>query len=76
MHGTRYDKIADAFGAKGYSAETIPEMNQVLAAAFQENTLVPVLVNVVVDPTSSRKAQVPISVGNFVKLSLILLVLH
>ena len=58
LYGSRYDKIASAFGAIGYNAETVPELNQVLSTAFQDNTQRPVLINVVVHPNSSRKAQV------------------
>ena len=58
LYGTRYDKLAGAFGAQGYHAETIPELNQALLKAFRDNVLCPVIINVVVHPNSSRKAQV------------------
>lgn len=59
LYGTRYDKIASAFGAKGYNAETLPELNQALSSAFR-NESGPVIINVVIHPNSARKAQVDI----------------
>lgn len=56
LYGSRYDKIATAFNAKGYNAATIPELGQVLSKVFGDEG--PVIVNVVVHPNSARKAQV------------------
>ena len=58
LYGTRYDKIAGAFGAKGYHVSTIPELSAAMSKVFGSEGLEPVLVNVVVHPSSSRKAQV------------------
>ena len=58
LYGSRYDKIATAFNAKGYNAATIPELNQVLSEVFGGNGQGPVIVNVVIHPNSARKAQV------------------
>ena len=58
LYGTRYDKIASAFGARGYGAKTIPELDQALCEVFNEESKGPVIINVEVHPTSSRKAQV------------------
>lgn len=58
LYGTRYDKLADAFGARGYNAATVPELNQVMSEVFASDRHGPVIVNVVVHPSSARKAQV------------------
>ena len=60
LYGVRYDKIAGAFGVQGFNAETIPELNHALSKAFATE-LEPVLINIVIDPSSGRKPQVLIA---------------
>ncbi len=60
-YATRYDRIALAFDAKGYNAQTIPELDEALHSAFHIKRQSPVIINVVLSPTSARKAQVSTS---------------
>ena len=58
LYGIRYDKIASAFGAKGYNAETIQELNHALSESLTHRQQGPVIINIIVNPSSGRKAQV------------------
>lgn len=60
MPETRYERIIEAFGCKGYFVETKSELQEALRKAFKETTekKKPVLVNVMIDSTAGRKPQV------------------
>ena len=58
IYGARYDKMAGAFGAEGYNVESVSELDSVMKLVFGKSRQCPVIVNVVVDPSSSRKPQV------------------
>ena len=57
---TRYERIIEAFGGKGYFAETPDELRTALTSAFEETRKVkkPVLINVMISPYADRKPQV------------------
>ena len=57
---THYERIIEAFGGKGYFAETPEELNTALTIAFEETKKVkkPVLINVMISPYADRKPQV------------------
>ena len=57
---THYERIIEAFGGKGYFAETPEELNTALTFAFEETKKVkkPVLINVMISPYADRKPQV------------------
>ena len=56
----RYERIIEAFGAKGFFAETPDELKTVLESAFEETRKIkkPVLINVMISPYADRKPQV------------------
>lgn len=54
----RYDKLASAFeGFEGYHAETPEQIKSALEAALK-NTNKPTIINIAINPTADRKAQV------------------
>lgn len=57
---THYEKIIEAFGGKGYFAETPDELRAALKSAFEETRKAkkPVLINVMISPYADRKPQV------------------
>lgn len=57
---TRYERIIEAFGGKGFFAETPDELRTALKSAFEETSKVkkPVLINVMISPYADRKPQV------------------
>ena len=57
---THYEKIIEAFGGKGYFAETPDELRAALKSAFEETSKAkkPVLINVMISPYADRKPQV------------------
>ena len=57
LHDARYEKMAAAFGADGYYAQTPSELRQSLAKALKQNQK-PVLINVSIDPVAKKKPQV------------------
>ena len=50
--------MAGAFGADGYGVETVSELDKVLQLVFSMQMQGPVIINVAIDPSSSRKPQV------------------
>ena len=56
----RYERIIEAFGGKGYFAETPTELRTVLRHAFEETEKrkKPVLINVMISPSADRRPQV------------------
>ena len=52
----RYEKIIEAFGGKGYFAETPDELETALKNVFEETRKVkkPVLINVMISPYADR----------------------
>ena len=56
----RYERIIEAFGGKGFFAETPDELRTALKSAFEEtrNIKKPVLINVMISPYADRKPQV------------------
>lgn len=56
---TRYERIIEAFGGKGFFAETPDELRTALKSAFEETSKVkkPVLINVMISPYADRKPQ-------------------
>jgi len=52
---THYERIADMFGGKGYFATTVEEIRDSIKDALNKNE--PSVINVMIDPTSQRKAQ-------------------
>jgi len=58
LYGARYDKIAGAFGAEGYNVESVSELDSVMKLVFGKSRQCPVIINVVLDPNSSRRPQV------------------
>ncbi|KAM7427115.1 2 hydroxyacyl CoA lyase 1 [Porites harrisoni] len=56
---THYERIIEAFGGKGYFAETPEELNTALTFVFEETKKVkkPVLINVMISPYADRKPQ-------------------
>ena len=54
---TRYDKMMEAFGGRGHLVNTPEELHQTFKAALNDCTI-PVLINVLIDPMATRKAQV------------------
>ena len=57
LHNARYEKIALAFGAEGYYAQTPVELRQSLEKALQQKEK-PVLINVHINPVAQKKPQV------------------
>ena len=57
--GTRYDLIAPAFGCKGYCVKTPEELERTLTECLSnsEGKQLPVIVNIEINPVSSRKPQ-------------------
>lgn len=57
---TRYERIIEAFGGKGYFVETPDELRMALKSAFEETSKVkkPVLINAMISPYADRKPQV------------------
>uniref|UniRef100_A0A0B7A2N1 2-hydroxyacyl-CoA lyase n=1 Tax=Arion vulgaris TaxID=1028688 RepID=A0A0B7A2N1_9EUPU len=53
---TRYDKLMEAFGGKGYFAHTSEELRASLEDALK-HTKVPSIINVMIDPGARRKTQ-------------------
>lgn len=60
LPGAHYEKIAEAFLAEGYFASTPQELHHALTKAFTPNKSLPVVINVRICPSSSRKAQVSV----------------
>ena len=54
----RYDKMAECFGAVGYSAATHDDLRQALDTIQHHMGTGPYLLNVEICPTSQRRAQV------------------
>ena len=56
----RYERIIEAFGGKGFFAETPDELKKALESAFVETgkNKKPVLINVMISPYADRKPQV------------------
>jgi 2-hydroxyacyl-CoA lyase 1 len=53
--GARYEKMIEAFGGKGYFADTPDALSRALKEALSER--VPTIVNVMIDPRAGRKPQ-------------------
>ncbi|XP_062519721.1 2-hydroxyacyl-CoA lyase 1-like isoform X1 [Corticium candelabrum] len=53
----RYDKLASVFGGHGYFVTTPSELSTTLQQVFSHPTSQPVIINVIIDPTSDRKTQ-------------------
>jgi len=51
----RYDKVSEAFGGRGFFVNTPDELRKALHEAAQES--MPTLINVMINPQSTRKAQ-------------------
>ena len=51
----RYDKLADAFGGKGFFVTTAEELEPAIKAALAHD--MPTIVNVMIDPRANRKQQ-------------------
>jgi thiamine pyrophosphate-dependent acetolactate synthase large subunit-like protein len=51
----RYEKIAEAFGARGFYVESLAELRPALEAAMASPH--PTIVNVIIDPQAKRKPQ-------------------
>ncbi len=60
LYGARYDKIASAFGADGYSVRTVLQLDEVMKLVFSKHREGPVIINIEVDPNSTRKPQVSV----------------
>ncbi len=58
MPDTRYEKIIEAFGGKGYFATTPTELEGALHESLTTYADKPVIINVAVNPQSTRKSQV------------------
>ena len=56
----RYERIIEAFGGKGFFAETPEELGTALKSAFDETrkNKKPVLINAMISPYADRKPQV------------------
>lgn len=52
---TKYEKLIEAFGGKGYRATSVEELHNVLSAATREKGVR--VVNVCIDPNSGKKPQ-------------------
>ncbi|XP_055871130.1 2-hydroxyacyl-CoA lyase 1-like [Biomphalaria glabrata] len=52
---TRYEKLIEAFGGKGYFAKTKEELRESLQSALKDQT--PSIINVMIDPGAQRKTQ-------------------
>ena len=52
----RYEQVMEAFGGRGFFATTPAELRSALSAAAGEKTM-PTLINVMINPTSTRKPQ-------------------
>ena len=57
LYDARYEKMAAAFGAEGYYAQTPSELRQSLEKALKQNQK-PVLINVSINPVANKKPQV------------------
>lgn len=53
---TRYEKLIEAFGGKGYFAQSKSEMKKCMESAVEDNKNVS-LINVMIDPMAQRKSQ-------------------
>jgi len=53
--GARYEKVIEAFGGKGYHAETPDQLRAAMQSALADPT--PSLINVVIDPKAQRRPQ-------------------
>ncbi|KAL8622388.1 hypothetical protein ACOMHN_041716 [Nucella lapillus] len=53
---TRYEKLMEVFGGRGYMARTVPELRESLGEAMAD-TARSSIVNVVIDPMAQRKTQ-------------------
>uniref|UniRef100_A0A2C9KBF7 2-hydroxyacyl-CoA lyase n=1 Tax=Biomphalaria glabrata TaxID=6526 RepID=A0A2C9KBF7_BIOGL len=52
---TRYEKLIEAFGGKGYFAKTKEELRESLQSSLKDQT--PSIINVMIDPGAQRKTQ-------------------
>ena len=66
----RYERIIEAFGGKGFCAETPDELSTALKNAFDETrkNKKPVLINVMISPYADRKPQVPLHLWHTIPL--------
>ena len=66
----RYERIIEAFGGKGFFAETPDELRTALKNAFDETrkNKKPVLINVMISPYADRKPQVPLHLWHTIPL--------
>lgn len=58
LPGTRYDRLAAAFGAKGYHATSTQELQKHLVEVLAYKESLPQILNVEILPSSLRKPQV------------------
>lgn len=60
LPNARYERIIEAFGGKGFFAETPDELRKTLKSAFEDTRKIkkPVLINVMISPYADRKPQV------------------
>lgn len=54
---TRYEKLIEAFGGKGYFATTAEEVDQSMSAALEDRSRSSII-NVMINPLAQRKTQV------------------
>ena len=56
---SHYGKMAECFGSKGYAVSTPQELRAALQETVYDHTVpLPVVINVVISPTSERRPQV------------------
>lgn len=54
----QYQKVAEAFGGKGYDVKTVPELHKVCKQLFVDaNKKKLIVVNVHIEPSSQKKPQ-------------------
>lgn len=54
VHDSRYDKLIEAFGGKGYHVETTGNLEEALKEAIEKGT--PALINCVIDPAAGTES--------------------
>jgi hypothetical protein len=59
LPNSHYEQVMTAFGGKGYFVQTPEELQKSLRQTL-EDTATPSLINIMIEPQSSRKAQVNI----------------
>ncbi|XP_070575616.1 2-hydroxyacyl-CoA lyase 1-like [Ptychodera flava] len=57
LPNSRYDKMIEAFGGKGYFVQTPEELEKALDSCLNVDPTTPSLINVMISPSADRKAQ-------------------